>query len=377
MLSLPPLSLYIHLPWCEKKCPYCDFNSHQAPEKIPENDYIDALTADLASQLDFVQSRPLHSIFFGGGTPSLFSTQTIGSILERIEKHTPFSHNIEITLEANPSSANTQDMRALRTTGVNRLSIGVQSFNNDHLRTLGRVHDKQQALQTVHAAQNAGFSRINLDIMHGLPAQTVNNAIDDLQQAMGMEVEHISWYQLTLEPNTVFYQQRPTLPDEITLAAIEDQGLSLLKEHGYQRYEISAYTRNQGCDHNLNYWQFGDYLGIGAGAHSKITLPAQQQIRRHYNLKQPQSYLAQPHTAIANHHVIPKASRLTECLMNGLRLAQGISRGYVMQRTGLSDEDITRYTQPLIKRGLLTDGDAITCTPLGWQHLDTVLAQFP
>lgn len=264
------LGIYVHLPWCERKCPYCDFNSHETPA-LPEQRYVDALLKDLDNDASWVD-RPATSIFFGGGTPSLFSAGAIGQILDGIERRIGFAPDIEITLEANPGSAEVAKFQGFRAAGVNRLSIGVQSFNADALKHLGRVHDPEQAKSALQAVTAAGFDNFNVDLMHGLPGQTQAQARDDLEQAIDSGASHLSWYQLTIEPNTVFYKQPPVLPDEDALIDIQDMGWALLAQAGFEHYEISAFCR-PGCParHNLTYWNFGDYLGIGAGAHGKLT----------------------------------------------------------------------------------------------------------
>jgi len=274
-LILPSLSLYIHIPWCIRKCPYCDFNSHQANQEIPEQEYVAALRFDLEQDVTLAQGRKLASIFFGGGTPSMLSANAIKTILRDAQAIIGFTDDIEITLEANPGTFEQEKFSGFRAAGVNRLSIGIQSFNDKQLHHLGRVHNRDQALGAVAMARAAGFNNVNIDIMHGLPEQSVADAEADLTQAIALNPEHISWYQLTIEQNTAFYSAPPVLPEEDILADIQDAGLARLARAGYAQYEISAYAREKKrAQHNLNYWQFGDYLGIGAGAHSKITQPA-------------------------------------------------------------------------------------------------------
>lgn len=272
MLKTPPLSLYVHIPWCARKCPYCDFNSHAADRAVPERAYVDALLRDLEDELPGVGSRPIATLFIGGGTPSLFSAEAIARLLEGIRARVALAGDAEITLEANPGSADQDRFRGFRQAGVNRLSIGVQSFAPEKLRRLGRIHDREQALKAVAAARAAGFDNINLDLMFGLPEQTVTAALDDLATAIALGPKHLSFYQLTVEPNTRFYKDPPRLPDEDTVEAMQRACQALLARQGYRRYEVSAYAQTDfRCRHNLNYWQFGDYLGIGAGAHGKLT----------------------------------------------------------------------------------------------------------
>ncbi|MCK5880296.1 MAG: radical SAM family heme chaperone HemW, partial [Sinobacterium sp.] len=265
--ALPPLSLYVHIPWCEKKCPYCDFNSHVNTQALPEAEYVEALIQDLRSQQSFAQGRPLASIFFGGGTPSLFSADAIATIIRAAEHYFDFSDDIEITLEANPGSSENKKFAGFAQAGVNRISLGVQSFDNAQLERLGRIHNHDDIHRAVEAIKQAGIQRFNLDLMHGLPEQTPEQAMHDLQQAVDLGAEHISWYQLTIEQNTQFFRSPPILPVEDDLADIQDQGFELLASHGFTQYEISAFSKTpaQRSRHNLNYWQFGDYLAIGAG----------------------------------------------------------------------------------------------------------------
>jgi len=290
--SNPPLGLYIHLPWCERKCPYCDFNSHEA-ESIPESDYVDALLHDLEQDLPLIWGRSVDSIFIGGGTPSLFSADAIENLFSGLRALLNLNPGIEITIESNPGSADSEHFRAYRETGINRLSIGVQSFNNEFLTALGRIHDSSLARQAFEAARTAGFDNINIDLMYGLPNQTLEQALADIQQAVDLGVEHISHYQLTIEPNTFFHHQTPMgMPDDELSWVQQCQSQALLAKAGYRQYEISAYSQNgRTCQHNLNYWHFGDYLGIGAGAHGKITLGSENRVIKRIRQRQPQAYL--------------------------------------------------------------------------------------
>lgn len=272
MLTLPPLSLYIHFPWCMRKCPYCDFNSHTLITGLPEINYVNMLLLDLEQDLNNLYDRPITSIFMGGGTPSLFSPATLKYLLVELAHRLEFSDSIEITLEANPGTVEYQRFYGYREAGINRLSLGIQSFSTEKLKILGRIHDGNEAIKAVLAAKTAGFTNINLDLMHGLPNQTVIEGLEDLQIAFSLEPTHISWYQLTIEPNTRFYQRPPQLPLEETMGELQDRGEEIFKQKAYKHYEISAFSKERyNCLHNLNYWQFGDYIGIGAGAHSKIT----------------------------------------------------------------------------------------------------------
>ncbi len=357
MITAPPyLSLYIHLPWCVKKCPYCDFNSHvykseQNQNELPEKEYIQALTLDLKESLALyptLSQRPVHSIFFGGGTPSLFLGQAIASILSMLSKNFNFTADCEITLEANPGTVERKHFTAYRQAGVNRLSLGIQSFNAMHLKKLGRIHDSQEAQQAIGIAREAGFDNINLDIMYGLVEQTLEEAIEDLTLAFSYAPEHLSWYHLTLEPNTLFYKQRPPIPGDQLIHLMEQQGYELLKHHGYHRYEISAYAQsNKQSKHNLNYWQFGDYLGLGAGAHSKIT--EQNLLHRLIKHKHPKTYLdcCQPPTSfIQENKPILDQDKPLEFMMNALRLIDGIELNRFAETTGIS---IAHIEKNLIK----------------------------
>jgi putative oxygen-independent coproporphyrinogen III oxidase len=375
MLELPPLSLYVHIPWCVKKCPYCDFNSHENADKIPENAYLEALFRDLKNDLPWAQNRKLHSIFFGGGTPSLFSASAIEKIIQQAETLIGFEDQIEITLEANPGTAEQQKFADFNSAGVNRLSIGVQSFNNSHLEALGRIHDGNNARKAIEMAHNSGFERFNIDLMHGLPNQSREDAINDLDAAIKTGATHISWYQLTIEPNTAFYSKPPILPIEDQLADIQDLGQKTLTDAGFCQYEVSAFARNaEHCKHNINYWQFGDYIGIGAGAHGKISLPDQNQIIRPVKTRQPKHYLNPEITALTSNNPIAKDQLALEFMMNGLRLTSGIDKDLFTRRTGLSLDAISSKIEPLIQEGLLKQHPSDFCaTDLGARFLDTIL----
>ncbi|WP_049722800.1 radical SAM family heme chaperone HemW [Gilvimarinus polysaccharolyticus] len=384
MLCLPPLSLYIHIPWCVRKCPYCDFNSHQSDTELPETEYIDALIQDLNADAELAQGRKLTSIFFGGGTPSLFSAHSIGRILDHAEQRIGFEPDIEITLEANPGTFEQARFTDYRRAGVNRLSIGIQSFADDQLIALGRIHDSKAALKAVDTARRAGFDNLNLDLMHGLPGQSLNAAMADLDTALGFNPEHLSWYQLTIEPNTVFYSAPPTLPIEDTLADIQDAGHERLTTAGFDRYEVSAYARGPQARHNLNYWQFGDYLGIGAGAHSKITQPQQSLIFRQWKTRQPERYLSAANSParftnpyIAGREELTHAMLPLEFLLNALRLTDGCPSDYFTHRTGLTTEALEPQWQQLLERALVNPRQPnIAATALGQRFLNDVLGAF-
>lgn len=388
-LSLPPLALYIHIPWCIRKCPYCDFNSHQVNDDLPEAEYVAALRADLEQDLTLAQGRKLTSIFFGGGTPSVFSANAIAQILQDAERLIGFESDIEITLEANPGTFEQERFSGFRAAGVNRLSIGIQSFNDIQLKLLGRVHGRDEALRAVAVARKAGFNNINLDLMHGLPQQSIRDAMADLQQAIALSPEHLSWYQLTIEQNTLFYSAPPILPEEEILADIQDAGQALLASAGYAQYEVSAYAQTgRQARHNLNYWQFGDYLGIGAGAHGKITQPSQNIIIRLWKTRLPKHYLEsqQKITSPINGHqnsyagggeMLTPESLPLEFMLNALRLNEGVSAEFFSQRTGLPQTVLEPQWQKLTDGGLVEihQGRLVT-TPLGFRFLNSVLQAY-
>ena len=374
-----PLALYVHIPWCIRKCPYCDFNSHVASD-IPEQIYIQALLTDLASELPYVWGRKLESIFIGGGTPSLFSAEAIDQLLCGIRALLPFRPNIEVTLEANPGTFEQAKFKGLREAGINRLSMGIQSFNPQHLQALGRVHTQTEALMAADIARNAGFTNFNLDLMFGLPQQTLSQALDDLQQAIQLQPTHISWYQLTLEPNTLFYKQPPVLPDEDLLVDMQLAGQALLAQWAYQQYEVSAYSQAQSqCIHNRNYWQFGDYIGIGAGAHGKYTNPATQSIHRYQKPRQPADYMqrVQQGQARSQTQTLITADIIFEFMLNALRLQAGFPLSLFTERTGLAVDLLSNGLQQGIQRGLLEiNDDWVKPSPLGWQFLNTTIRLF-
>ncbi|MBT5105919.1 MAG: radical SAM family heme chaperone HemW [Porticoccaceae bacterium] len=378
VLELPPLSLYVHIPWCVRKCPYCDFNSHTAGSEIPEQAYIKALIADLQQDKKWAQGRKLCSIFFGGGTPSLFSAAGIGQILKAAERIIGFEPDIEITLEANPGTAEQEKFSGFRSAGVNRLSIGIQSFNDQHLLRLGRIHDGAQALSAIETARRAGFSNFNLDLMHGLSGQTVDQARRDLELASDSGALHISWYQLTIEPNTEFYSRPPQLPEEDALVDIQQAGMELLDNGGYKQYEVSAFAQpGRRSQHNMNYWQFGDYLGIGAGAHGKVTLATENSILRTNKTRQPDNYLARDPLTLAQQKPIARDELAVEFMMNGLRLRDGLNAGFFTSRTGLAASSIAKQVAKLQSQGLMeVDSRRYQTTALGYQFLNSTLQGF-
>ncbi|WP_300353617.1 radical SAM family heme chaperone HemW [uncultured Alcanivorax sp.] len=375
-LKNPPLSLYIHTPWCVRKCPYCDFNSHERGE-LPEAAYLRALLADLDQDLPLIGDRTVETVFIGGGTPSLLSGDFYRQLFQGIRQRLLLSEQAEITLEANPGTVEAGRFAGFREAGINRLSIGVQSFNNTHLQALGRIHDASAAIQAAHQAREAGFTSFNLDIMHALPGQTRAQALDDLQQAMALQPTHLSWYELTIEPNTVFFRSPPDQPSPDHMADTEQEGFALLASQGYQRYEVSAFARDgHACRHNLNYWQFGDYLGIGAGAHGKITDTHHGTIHRYQKTRKPEDYLADPQQARRQYHPVAREDRLFEALMNGLRLVEGVRLQTVEDNTGLPAAQWTHYLGELRQQGLLEITDQrVHCTEKGMHHLNGVLAR--
>ncbi|WP_413112970.1 radical SAM family heme chaperone HemW [Thaumasiovibrio sp. DFM-14] len=359
MITPPPLSLYVHIPWCVQKCPYCDFNSHALKSKVPEADYIDALLDDLAQDLRRLGpfERPLHSIFIGGGTPSLISPEEITRLLQGIASVLPFSPEIEITMEANPGTVEAGRFDAYRQAGINRISIGVQSFDNEKLTRLGRVHDANEAISAAQTAAQAGLNSFNLDLMHGLPTQSSQQAIADLQQAIALNPPHLSWYQLTLEPNTLFGSQPPTLPDDDELWAIFEQGHQLLEQAGYVRYEISGYSKpGYQCRHNLNYWRFGDYLGIGCGAHGKFTF-ADGRIERSVKVKHPRGYLDTNKAYLVEQWEVEAQDRPFEFFMNRFRLIEPCPKSEFSATTGLALTHIHQPIEQAKQQGLLTEDD--------------------
>ncbi len=375
---MPSTSLYIHIPWCIRKCPYCDFNSHKSPESLPEEHYIKALIADFKADLADFPTGKIHSIFIGGGTPSLLSAQAYESLFVQLQQLVPFAHDIEITLEANPGTVEQHRFSAYRQLGINRLSLGIQSFNPVHLKALGRIHDDKQASKAIEAARQAGFTNINIDLMYGLPQQSVTQGLDDLTIALNHQPEHLSWYQLTIEPNTVFYKQPPTLPNEDETWLLEEQGLTKLAENGYQRYEISAFCKaGKFAQHNLNYWLFGDYYGIGAGAHGKITTTNTAQIFRTRKQRQPNDYLNPEKPFLAAKEQVGTDALLFEFMLNTTRLQQAIANSLFSETTGLAFTLLKPLLTKAANTGLITmDADSWQVTPLGRRYTNDLQAMF-
>ncbi|MEI4518896.1 MULTISPECIES: radical SAM family heme chaperone HemW [unclassified Pseudomonas] len=375
--TLPPLALYIHIPWCVRKCPYCDFNSHTASPVLPEQEYVDALLADLDQDLHAVYGRELTSIFFGGGTPSLFSAEALGRLLQGVEQRIPFADDIEITLEANPGTFEQEKFVAYRKLGINRLSIGIQSFQQEKLEALGRIHNGDEAVRAAGMARQAGFDNFNLDLMHGLPDQSLDDALSDLRQAIALKPTHISWYQLTLEPNTVFWNQPPVLPEDDTLWDIQEAGQALLAEHGYAQYEVSAYAQaGRPARHNLNYWSFGDFIGIGAGAHGKLSHP-DGRIVRTWKTRLPKDYLNPAKSFQAGEKSLSNDEIPFEFLMNALRLTAGVESRLYPERTGLSLETLAEGRREAEQSGLLqVEPSRLAATERGQLFLNDLLQQF-
>ncbi|MCB5189089.1 radical SAM family heme chaperone HemW [Methylobacillus caricis] len=373
----PPLSLYIHIPWCVRKCPYCDFNSHESRTEIPEAAYVDALIADLEQSVPRIWGRKVHSIFFGGGTPSIFSDEAIDRILSNVRALVPLAHNAEITLEANPGTVDAAYFKGYRAAGINRLSLGIQSFNSDYLGKLGRIHDEQQAIAAAELALQT-FDAVNLDVMYALPGQTMQDALADAYRACSLQPAHLSFYHLTLEPNTPFHRTPPALPDDDTSAAMQEAIEEVLAGHGYQHYETSAFAQpGKQCRHNQNYWLFGDYLGIGAGAHSKLSF--HDRITRESRHKHPKRYLehAARGQAVENTWTISTDELPFEFMMNALRLTGGFDTDLFQARTGLPLNIINRQLELAVDKGLLAVTPThIAPTILGQRFLNELLQLF-
>jgi len=380
LTNSPPLSLYIHIPWCVRKCPYCDFNSHESRFKngeIPEAAYVDALIADLEAATPKVWGRKIKSVFFGGGTPSLFSPEAIDRILSNVRALTPLEYDAEITLEANPGTVDSAHFTGYKQAGVNRLSLGIQSFNADYLKALGRIHDDRQAITAAELALKT-FERVNLDVMYALPNQTLEHALQDAKQAVALGPDHLSFYHLTLEPNTPFHRTPPSLPDDDTSSDMQVEIENLLAAHGYEHYETSAFAKKgMQARHNLNYWQFGDYLGIGAGAHSKLSY--HDKITRESRPKHPKAYMEQAILGNAIERVwdISRDELGFEFMMNALRLIEGVPASLFQQRTGLSLHTLDSAIRTAQNKGLLTEEPGrLQPTLLGQRFLNELLALF-
>jgi len=377
-LQLPPLALYIHIPWCIQKCPYCDFNSHAVKQGIPEQEYIAHLLADLDQDAALVKGRSVSSIFIGGGTPSVFSAAGIGQILSGVKQRLACQSTMEVTMEANPGTVEAERFAGYVDAGVTRFSIGVQSFQSAQLKALGRIHDTDEAIRAAKLAQHLPLRSFNLDLMHGLPDQNITGALADLQQAIDLAPPHLSWYQLTIEPNTAFASRPPVLPEDDTLWDIQQQGAALLEQHGYQQYEISAYARpGHQCQHNLNYWRYGDYLGIGCGAHGKITLPSRNSILRTVKIKHPKGYMDISRGYLDSREQVDADDRPFEFFMNRFRLLEPCPKADFTAYTGLPLSHIEASIAEAENKGLLQVSQYHwQITDKGARYLNDLLALF-
>lgn len=398
IVNAPPCSLYVHIPWCVKKCPYCDFNSHVSPDfrgatdarantnpqkilgELPEQAYLSSLLNDLQNEINHFQSRrelpSLVSVFFGGGTPSLMSPRIFAEIIAAAEKQIGFSRQMEVTLEANPGAVDREKFAGFFNAGINRLSLGVQSFSPQQLKRLGRIHQRRDIDNAYNQARQSKFNNINLDLMFGLPEQTPEQALQDLELAIAMEPEHISWYQLTIEPNTAFFRQPPALPNDDIVWEIHQAGIRLLRQAGFEQYEISAFARPyRNARHNLNYWKFGDYLAIGAGAHGKCTDTSQSEISRHWKTRLPKDYMSRIDDYRAGYEKISRDQLPIEYLMNALRLRRGVSEEAYVNATGLEIASLQPQLQQLRSKALV-EQERLQCTDRGYAHLNTLLGEF-
>jgi putative oxygen-independent coproporphyrinogen III oxidase len=371
---LPPLALYVHIPWCVRKCPYCDFNSHERGGELPEQDYIQKLIADLEAMLPSVWGRRLTSVFIGGGTPSLFSPESIDELLAAVRARLLLEPGAEITLEANPGTVEAGRFRGFREAGVSRISVGVQSFDDAMLSALGRIHSADEARRAVETALES-FDNVNIDLMYGLPAQSLAGAVADMREALACGVPHVSAYQLTVEPNTVFYRKPPRLPEHDVCADMQLAVEAALGEAGYEHYETSAFAKpGRRCRHNLNYWEFGDYLGIGAGAHGKLSFP--DRVTRHERIKQPREYLSTTSTLVAERTVTPEELPF-EFMLNALRLVEGFPLALFRERTGLALQGIERKLAEAEEKGWIErDWQRLRPTARGRLFLNELLAHF-
>lgn len=377
-LKLPPLSLYIHIPWCVQKCPYCDFNSHALKNEIPHQAYVDALLEDLSEELENVQGRQLQSVFIGGGTPSLLEPLQMKRLLDGVKSMIDCIDDIEITMEANPGTVEAGRFKQFQDAGVNRISIGVQSFQKDKLTILGRIHDSDEAIAAAKQANDLSLRSYNIDLMHSLPKQHVGDALADLKQAITLSPPHLSWYQLTIEPNTQFHSKPPTIPDDEVLADIFEAGRQTLLDAGYVQYEISAFSKpDYQCHHNLNYWRFGDYIGIGCGAHGKITDISTSQVLRSSKVKHPKGYLNSDNAYSFERWAVDREDIALEYFMNRFRLVEACPRDEFAQFTGLSEESIAAPMQRAIDKGLIEQtATHWQVTSLGQRFLNELLNLF-
>ena len=376
--ALPPLSIYVHIPWCVRKCPYCDFNSHAStPEQIPEAAFLKRLEQDILQDAALAQNRSAQSVFFGGGTPSLLSAKGISRIIDLLQRHVGLTSDAEITLEANPGTFEAEKFAGFRAGGVNRLSLGVQSFDDTQLKRLGRIHSSANAIAAIKQAKAVGFNNFNIDLMHGLPEQTPESALADLQQAMQLDPTHLSWYQLTIEQNTEFYRAPPVLPEDDDLWAIQQQGQTFLAEQGFEQYEVSAYAKDQQfSQHNLNYWRYGDYLGIGPGAHGKVTYFNQNvDIVRTRKTRLPKDYLNEARPLARIEEPVDGDDRPFDYFVNTLRLREPISLKHFERSTGLNISDIAPVLTQAENNGwLIRNKDFLSTTESGYLYLNEVLS---
>ncbi|WOC26958.1 radical SAM family heme chaperone HemW [Pseudoalteromonas sp. N1230-9] len=377
-MNLPPLSLYVHVPWCVQKCPYCDFNSHGQKGTIPEKEYVQHLIDDLKADLHLVQGRKIHSIFIGGGTPSLLTGDAYTRLLSEVDRLIGLSDNCEITLEANPGTVETGRFKEYVGAGINRISIGVQSMQNDKLKALGRIHGADEANYAAEQAHQAGLNSFNLDLMHGLPGQSLEDALNDLKKIIALNPPHISWYQLTIEPNTQFASKPPTLPQDDILWDIQEQGQALLAEAGYEQYEISGYAKpGYQCQHNLNYWRFGDYLGIGCGAHGKVTDIKTGVITRTEKVKHPRGYMDLAKPYLYKQWRVEEDDLAFEFFMNRFRLVESCPKEDLSSLTGLSQQSLQRALNTAIAKGLLIDNtETWQVSQKGHRYLNDLLELF-
>ena len=379
-MNLPPLSLYVHLPWCVRKCPYCDFNSHAAKDILPAEEYVEALLKDLEQDLPLVWGRTVHSIFFGGGTPSLFNARQIEALLSGFRGLLPVSPLAEVTLEANPGTAEHDGFSSYRDAGVNRISLGAQTFSDKLLNVLGRIHGRAEIHRAVESIQSAGIDNFNIDLMYALPGQSANGAVRDIQEAIACAPTHISHYQLTIEPNTAFHVNPPQLPDDEIAWDMQQECAKVMVESAYEQYEISAWARaGYQCQHNLNYWQYGDYIGIGAGAHGKITLPSEQAIRRRIRHKHPLTWMKRvgDGESIIEDQVLDDRECIFEFFLNQLRLRDGVRKSQFSARTGVAWSRVSDRVEEALAKGLLNDeGDLLKASELGWRFSNEIQAIF-
>ena len=380
MLELPPLSLYIHLPWCLRKCPYCDFNSHELKGSFPADEYIEALLRDLELDLPLVWGRPVSSVFFGGGTPSLFGAAHFERLLSGCRARLPFNPGLEITLEANPGALERDRFAAYRDSGINRVSLGVQSFSDTALSSIGRIHGRAEVMQAVESLHAAGIENFNLDLMYALPGQQPAEAAEDIREAIACAPAHVSHYQLTLEPNTAFYAAPPALPDEELAWEMQEACGALLARSGFEQYEVSAWAQaGRECAHNLNYWRYGDYLGIGAGAHGKITLPAERAVKRRIRVRHPESWMQAIARGggLAEDRLVPDEERSFEFFLNQLRLRRGVQKSQFEARTGLDWAMVSKRVDELLSKGLAVEEKGwLVPTELGWRFSNESQAIF-